>query len=148
MTTAAATAMRDQVHAARRDAHRTLHQAAIRHGGTANLVAASPWCRELLASVLGPNIRTARLCRHLRGKRSPEIVFLAAHRRRVECAPCAHRAYRATIGTPEDRTCDRCRILVAAGQVEVVTWAVGPLVVSAGHCHGCRDAVRGPGVAT
>jgi hypothetical protein len=73
--------------------------------------------------------------------------WAAVRQRRVECPACAQRAYRATIGTPEDRTCDRCRILIPAGIIEVATWAVGPLLVSVGHCRGCRDAVRGPGVA-
>ena len=142
--TAAAGARLDQVHAASRDAHSALHRAAVAHGYTESVVEASPWCRALVDRVMGPNVRTARLCPHLRGAASPTVVFLAANRRRVECPACARRAYRATIGTPEDRTCDRCRILIPAREVEVVTWVMGPMLVSAGHCRGCRDAVRGP----
>ena len=143
----ATTALLDQLQAASREAHDALHRAAVAHGYAETVTTASPWCRQLLDGVLGPNIRTARLCKHLRGSASPQVVVLTAHRRRVECASCAHRANRAIVGTEEDRRCDRCRVLIAVGEVEVVTWVVGPMLISAGHCRSCRDAVRGSGVA-
>jgi hypothetical protein len=142
---AARTALLDQVRAATRQAHSALHRAAVAHGYAETVAPASPWCRQLLDGVLG---RTARFCKHLRGGASPQVLFVAAHRRRVECAGCAYRATRATLGTEEDRRCDRCRTLIAVGEVEAVTWAVGPMLVSAGHCRGCRDAVRGSEVPT
>ena len=148
MTSTARTALLDQLHAAVRDADAVLHRAAARHRYAETIAPASPWLCQLVNGVLGPTVRTARLCSHLRGDSSPEVVFLAAHRRRVECASCALRTSLATVGTEEDRRCDRCRGLVPAGQVEVITWAVGPMLVSAGHCRGCREAVRGIGVAS
>jgi hypothetical protein len=137
-----------RVRAESSDAHHALDRLAVAHGYEKVLVPPSPWVRELLDGVLGPNVRTARLCSHLRAGSSPAIVFLTAHRRRVECTRCSQRAARATAGTPEDHTCDRCRALISADLIEVVTWAVGPIVVTAGHCVGCREAVRGPGVVS
>lgn len=131
-------AFKDQAAAAAADAMRTLHRVAEVTGKQCTFARPSPWISGLLEQAIAGR----RTCKHLR-RATPGVVFLAAHRRRIECETCAGRAARAVIGTREDRTCDLCRREIEPGQVFTVMCAIGAVLVTAGHCAACATAVRG-----
>ena len=142
MSTAADTALLDQVHAAQAEAGRLMTTVADDLGLAVTGARPGPWLSALVASTVGTGPATTRACPHVLARRGPDLTFLLAHRRRLSCVRCTLRWSLATRDTQEDRTCDVCRAVLGPGQVYAVQVRVGAVLVCVGHCADCRLAVR------
>lgn len=136
------TAFADQASAAARDARAVFDHLASADDRIRSYGQATPWFVDLVTKVLTGPPRYTR-CKHLRGLKSPAVMFLTAHTRRLECSRCTALTTAAVVGTREDRTCDRCRKLMAPGSVLGFVTLIGHIVVAAGHCADCSTEVRG-----
>lgn len=130
--TAHATAVRDQVAAATRDARQSLEHAATTGHGELVDVAAGSWLADqasaLQQRILAGNVRR---CRHVGP--SPSILHAALWAPGVlVCPPCA---YLLRPDPDEDETCDRCR--VASRPIIPGLAAYGFIVIGYGLCPPC-----------
>lgn len=53
------------------------------------------------------------------------------------CVACFNRYSRTQTGTPEDNTCDLCRIVAGVGGIRPFAVTLGPVTVCGGVCRGC-----------
>ncbi|WP_142026823.1 hypothetical protein [Blastococcus colisei] len=94
----------------------------------------SPWVLRL--------VRRARRMRCAHWPREgSEVVYVAAHRGRMECRACSIRTARALAGSLDEGRCDLCRRSVA--ELERFGFNVGTLLVTGRCCAGCRPTVYG-----
>lgn len=83
----------------------------------------------------------AEVCHHVRPDR-PQILHLAAHApSELRCRRCAAARALSMYGSPEDRTCDRCR-RSGLPSVHVGLMQAGGLLVTYGLCLPCNLTVR------
>lgn len=140
MPSPALTATVDQLHAATREAQKTLNQGGGNTGETVTTPAhPSPWLADQVRALVTALVtRRGALCPHI--GTSPRVAHAAVWAPGViTCPDCRHLL---DPGPLEDTTCDRCRTLVP--ELIPCLAAVGPVLLAFGLCHSCADIIDHP----